>query len=145
MARKTKVVEATEPQTETPIETTPAPAEKPAKKKRSKADASLEVVFAGYLDGLEQEGKAGGTIDSYRMELQLAATELGLDTRVADLTPDRVLLFFSSDRVMKKRNGKAKSQLSIDKTRRVLRQALMWAEAAKMVAQAPLPDLAASH
>src|SRR5947207_9479395 len=63
----------------------------------------------------------------------------------ADLTSERVLLFFTSDRVMKTRSGRPKSPLSIDKTRRVVRQALAWAEAAGMVAKAPVPEMIATH
>jgi hypothetical protein len=40
-----------------------------------------------------------------------------------------VLLFFTNDRVMKTPSGRPKSPLSYEKTPRVLRQALAWAEA----------------
>jgi hypothetical protein len=125
----------------------PEPAPKKGKNKRVAAakDATLADVFAGYLRGLEESGKSEGTIFSYRLELVLAGAELGIDTRLADLTPERVLLFFGSDRATKTRTGRAKSPLSIDKTRRVLRQALVWAETAKMVDKAPLPELTANY
>ncbi len=159
MTKKQKATKAaTEPQTNDPattIETTAtavepeaeaAPAPKPKGKKRAaKGDATLETAFAGYLDALEKDGKSEGTISSYRMELQLAGADLGLDTKVADLTPDRIVLFIASDRVQKTRSGRAKSPLSTAKTERVLRQALVWAEGAGMVAKAPLPEHATTH
>ena len=89
--------------------------------------------------------KSEGTNFSYRLELVVAGAELGADTKVHDLTPERVLLFFTSDRVMKTRSGRPKSNLAYEKTRRVLRQALAWAEQAGMVAKAPVPELTASH
>jgi hypothetical protein len=147
--KKTRKAKASVPAPEpevvpAPSEPTPTPA--PAKKtKRAKSTATLAEVFKGYVESLEADGKSDGTIASYRMELALAGDDLGLETPIADITPERVLLFFTSDRVMKKRNGKSKSPLSIDKTRRVLRQALQYAATAKLIAEAPLPELAASH
>jgi hypothetical protein len=142
--RKAKVsLEAEVAPAPAPVEPTPTPALN--KGKRTKSSATLQDVFNGYVEALETEGKSEGTIASYRMELALAADDLGLDTPIADITPERVLLFMTSDRVMKKRNGKSKSPLSIDKTRRVLRQALTYAETVKLVAVAPVPELAASH
>jgi hypothetical protein len=144
-AKKRKATSA--PQAETAVEP-PAPVEAapaPKKPKRAKSGATLQDVFKGYVESLEADGKSDGTIASYRMELELAGADLGLDTPIASIKPERVLLFMTSDRVMKKRSGKPKSPLSIDKTRRVLRQALVYAETAKLVAKAPVPELAASH
>jgi hypothetical protein len=108
-----------------------APTAKPPKRKASAK--TLAVIFAGYLQALDERGGSTGTIASYRMELEMAGEALGVDTPVADLTPERVLAYFTSDPVTRKRNGKAKSPLSIDKTRRVLRQALTWAGHADLV------------
>ena len=119
--------------------------EKPTKKKRSKSDATLADVFASYVEAMENDGKSGGTIASYKMELALAVDEMGVDTKIADLTPERVVIYFGCDRLVKTRSGRAKSPLSIAKSQRVLRQALQHAEAVGLVAKAPLPELAASH
>lgn len=75
---------------------------------------------------------------SYRLELQLAMSELGAETPLADLSVERVGEFFASPRVTMTRAGRPKSQLSVDKTRRVLRQALTWAESAGLIKTAPL-------
>jgi len=61
-------------------------------------------------------------------------------TPIADITPEKVHAFFTSKRVTKLRSGRNKSQLSIDKTRRVLRLALVWAEDSGVIAKAPLPE-----
>jgi hypothetical protein len=105
---------------------------------------TLADAFAGYLRSLEADGKSIGTISSYRAELVMAGNALGVGTPLTEIAPEQVLAFFTSDQVMRKRNGRAKSPLSIDKTRRVLRQALVWAEAARLVAVAPVPEMA-SH
>jgi hypothetical protein len=89
---------------------------------------------------MKNDGKSAGTIASYSMELRLAQDELGAETVLSDLTPERVAEFFNSKRVTKLRSGKNKSQLSIDKTRRVLRLALVWAAERGIIAKAPIPE-----
>ena len=125
----------------------PEPPKKPkGKKKASKlsGDATLADVSAAYLAHMEDEGKSNGTIASYGMELKTAMGELGEETRVADLTPERVGEFYTSKKVTKLRSGKNKSQLSIDKTRRVLRLALVWAAERGIIGKAPLPETEAA-
>ena len=134
-ARSATAMEDTAPET-------PAPKKGKAKKKATPptVTATLADIAAGYLAHMENEGKSDGTVSSYRMELKTAAIELGEDTPIADITPEKVHAFFTSKRVTKLRSGKNKSQLSIDKTRRVLRLALVWAEERGIVAKAPLPE-----
>ena len=156
MPKKKNVAEATPeamPAAEITNETTaemqpePAPEAEPPKKAKGKkkakvpsGNATLADVSAAYLAHMEDAGKSNGTIASYGMELKTAMTELGEATPVAELTPDRVQEYFTSKRVTKLRSGKNKSQLSIDKTRRVLRLALVWAAERGIIAQAPIPE-----
>ena len=135
----------TEPQPEavTATEPTPEPPKKTKGKKKTPKlapNATLADLSAAYLAHMEDEGKSNGTIASYGMELRTAMTELGEATPVADLTPERVGEFFNCKRVMKLRSGKNKSQLSIDKTRRVLRLALVWAAERGIIEKAPIPE-----
>jgi len=161
MTKKTKKADAAQAEAtttnETPIETQveaaieqavagtePAP-EPPKRGKKKKAaapsgTATLADLAAAYLAHMENEGKSDGTISSYRMELKTAMAELGEDTPIAGITPDQVQAFFTSKRVTKLRSGKNKSQLSIDKTRRVLRLSLVWAVDSGVLAKAPLPE-----
>lgn len=144
----TETAIATESSPEAVVATEPAPPSepKPKGKKKSKGvalpsgPATLAEIAAGYLAHMADEGKSDGTISSYRMELKTAAAELGEDTKVANLTPERVQQYFESKRVTKLRSGRAKAKPSIDKTRRVLRLALVWAEECGIVAMAPLPE-----
>jgi hypothetical protein len=153
---KKKTTEAEIPTTETPIETPAAPEvvtateasapepkpRKPRKKKEAAITgvATLADLAAAYAVRMESDGKSAGTIASYGMELKLAQDELGAETVLSDLTPERVAEFFNSKRVTKLRSGKNKSQLSIDKTRRVLRLALVWAAERGIIAKAPIPE-----
>ena len=153
---KKKTTEAESPTTETLTGTpaapevatateAPAPEPKP-KRPRKKKEASITGVAtladlaAAYAVQMESDGKSAGTIASYGMELRLAQDELGAETPLADLTPEKVQTFYDSKRVTKLRSGKNKSQLSIDKTRRVLRLALVWAAERGILAKAPIPE-----
>jgi hypothetical protein len=90
-----------------------------------------------YLEHIEEEGKSGGTIFSYGMELKLAQSEIGGETLVSGITPHLIERFNACDRVMRLKTGKPKAQPSIDKTRRVIRLALTWAVQAGLIASAP--------
>jgi hypothetical protein len=134
--------------TETQPETATATEEATPKKKRKKAasepaligTATLADIAAGYLADMQAKGKSDGTVSSYRMELKTAMDELGGATPIAEITVERVQAYFASKRVTKLRSGKNKSQLSIDKTRRVLRLALCWAAERGIVEKAPIPE-----
>jgi hypothetical protein len=69
----------------------------------------------------------------YRLRLITALDELGKDTRLADLTPTRVLEFLTCDRVMRTKTGVAKARPTFLKTQRVLRVALAWAQDARLI------------
>jgi len=119
----------------------------PTKKKgrKTKADLTLADLAERYVAHLEEDGKSAGTSASYGLELKTALAELGAETRIADLKPEHVVGYFASKRVLRKKNGKHKSPLSIAKTQRVLRLALVWAEEKKLIEKAPLPEDLATH
>jgi site-specific recombinase XerC len=162
MGKKTKKADAARAEatttTETPIEsqveaaieqavatTEPAPEVKAPKKGRRAVGhvpppmTLMDLAYA-YFAHMEEAGNSEGTIASYKMEYRTAMAELGEKTPLADLTPEKIEAYFKSKRVTKLRSGKNKSQLSIDKTRRVLRLALVWAAEREFVAKAPLPE-----
>lgn len=120
--------------------------ETPKKKvKKAKADLPLATFCEHFLTHFAEAGKSAGTCFSYRLELKSALDALGAETKLGDLTPQQVLLFFGSDRVNKTRTGRPKSPLSISKTQRVLRLALVWAQEKGWIEKAPLPEQAATH
>ncbi len=125
-----------------------------ATKKKTKAIAPEEMSTTGvtlehlaerYLAHMEEVGKSAGTVFSYKLELVLAMQELGKDTQLATLTPERVLEYFTSPRVMRTKTGVEKARPTFEKTRRVLRLALKWAEESKLIEKAPLPERIATH
>ena len=127
-----------------PAEPKPAPKKKGKKAKAPTTDVTLEDLAAKYLAHLEIAGKSNGTLFSYKLELVTALDELGRATKLADLTPTRVLEFFVSDRVMRTKSGVEKAPPTFKKTRRVLRLALVWAAESGLIEKAPLPEDAAA-
>ena len=121
---------------------TPAAADAPVAKKGGKGrkgEATLGDVAEGYLAHLADEGKSEGTIFSYGMDLKIALDHFGPDTPVSAITPAKLAAFYESDAVMKKRNGRKKSSITIAKTCRVLRLALVWAAEKGLIEKAPIP------
>jgi hypothetical protein len=127
---------ATEPQT---------PKRRGKKLKPVDATFTLEDLATRYLAHLEDAGKSSGTLFSYKLELTTALDEIGKDKLLADLTPARVLEYFTCDRVMKTRTGVAKARPTFLKTQRVLRLALVWAAESCLIEKAPLPEDAAAY
>jgi hypothetical protein len=127
----------------------PVPTAKAPKGKKSKrtipSNVTLEQVCEGYLAHMETAGKSPGTIFSYKLEIITALDELGAKTLMSELTAERVLQFMVSDRVTRTKTGVEKAQPTVAKTRRVLRLALTWAEEAKLIEKAPLPEDAAAY
>jgi len=118
---------------------------KTSTKKRSKkatpqSTMTIAELAEGYLTNLEVIGKGRGTVFSYSIELKAAMRTLGTDTKVCKLTTKKVKDYFESDQVTKTRNGTPKAKPTVDKTRRVLRLALAWAEEQGIIEKAPIPE-----
>jgi hypothetical protein len=105
----------------------------------------LSDLSERYLHSMEMAGKSRGTVFSYSMELGAAQKELGADTPIAEITRADIIRFNESPRVTLLRSGKPKSQLSIDKTRRVLRLALGFAVQTGLLASSPAENCEAKR
>jgi hypothetical protein len=101
---------------------------------------TLADLSAAYLAALEAKGTSIMTRASYQADLGVALKTLGETTKVSAITARKVQNFFESDVVVKTRTGKAKAMPTILKTRRVLRLALVWANEAGWIAEAPIPE-----
>ena len=129
----------------------PAAAKRTAKRPSTKkaipqanpASLTLAQVAAGYLAHIEKVGKSPSTIASYRADLGVAFRHFGRDNAAGAITPAQVAEFNECDTVTKTRTGKPKAKPGVDKTRRVLRLALAWAEQASLIEKAPIPAPAA--
>jgi len=101
------------------------------------ASITLAELTTRYVAHLDTEGKSLGTRFSYDAELRLAQRELGAEMSIGALTRDAIETFNNCPRVTILKSGRPKSQLSIDKTRRVLRLALKWAADTKLIEVSP--------
>jgi len=137
-AAKKKRTTKKAPMKETPEPTAPAPGPG-SPEKANVTSATLADAAKGYLAQLESEGRSNTTIAGYTAELRLAAKHLGDDVLLCELTPAKVQAFFESPKVNKTRSGRKKAMPGVLKTRRVLRQALVWAQENGMVEAAPIP------
>ena len=114
---------------------------KKAPKAAKTADSpTLAAVAEADLAALEQAGKSESTACSYRQDLRVALGELGAETKVGELTPERIAAYFDSPAVTETRAGKKKAKPTVAKTRRVLRLALVWAAETGLIDHAPLPQ-----
>ena len=118
----------------------PAPAEPPSP--APAGSLTMASLAERYIASLRDAGKGLGTQFSYQIDLAVAVRHFGADTDVATLTARKVENYFESDAVTKTRTGKPKARPGIDKTRRVLRLALVWAAEQGLIASAPIPESA---
>lgn len=101
--------------------------------------ATVAELSELYLSHLEEIGKSPSTLFSYRMDLSIARNHFGEGKLISEITTDQVAEFFDSPVVTEKKTGKPKSEVTIKKTRRVLRMALAWAAEKGMIEKAPIP------
>jgi hypothetical protein len=103
-------------------------------------DMTLQDLNEQYVAHLAASGKSHGTCFSYQLELNTACRVIGADTKLASLTAKDVHKYFNSGPVTLLKSGRPKAKPSVDKTRRVLRLALVWAASKKWIEKAPLPE-----
>ena len=105
-----------------------------------KATVTMDELAEAYLKGLEEAGKSRGTVFGYSIDLALAVRHFGEKAKLSGLTQKKITAYFESDAVTKTRSGKPKAKPTIDKARRVLRLALVWAAEQGWIAAAPIPE-----
>ena len=100
---------------------------------------TLAHLSESYLAAIRLNGRTGGTAASYENDLKVALKHFGADTDIRALNPTSVGEFFDSPAVTTRRNGDPKNPVSVAKTRRILRLALVWAVESGWIDVAPLP------
>jgi hypothetical protein len=104
------------------------------------ATLTFAALCSQYLAHLASIGKAAGTVFSYTLDLGVARRHFGDERDVRAITFAEVAAYFESDLVVKGKNGKRKSEITIRKLRRTLRMALERAAAEKLIERAPVPE-----
>jgi hypothetical protein len=122
--------------------TNDAPKAKKAKatKKTAKPTWTLTECALAYLESLKAAHKSESTISAYAADLDLATEVLGGETPIAAITPADVERFNASSPVTTTKSGRAKAQPTIDRSRRVLRLALVFAEQQGAIEAAPIAE-----
>jgi hypothetical protein len=121
---------------------TTKPAAKKAKgsKKRAAPAWTLTECALAFLESLKAARKSESTVSAYASDLDLATEVLGGETPIAQLTPADVERFNTSEPVLRTKSGRAKAQPTIDRSRRVLRLALVFAEQSGAIESAPIAE-----
>jgi len=100
---------------------------------------TLKTAVEKYMEHLEAEGKTERTRYTYLMDLKLALEHFGEDKKLAKLIPAQVAGFFKSDLVTTvPKSGRAKSEITITKTKRVFRQMLVFCRDQQWIETLPL-------
>ncbi|MBK9387295.1 MAG: hypothetical protein IPN34_20965 [Planctomycetes bacterium] len=122
-------------------QTTKPAAKKPKSKgakKTAKPTWTLTETALAYLESLKAARKSESTINAYAADLDLATEVLGAETPIAAITPADVERFNASQQVTTTKSGRAKAQPTIERSRRVLRLALTFAEQQGAIETAPI-------
>jgi len=104
-----------------------------------KKDMTFEKAVPSFLQHLKDEGKNERTVEVYGRCLETAVQYFGADKTLATLNPPVIGMYYKSDELLKKPNGKAKSEITVTQTKRVLKQLLVWAQGKGFIATIPLP------
>ena len=102
-------------------------------------EITFEKAIPAFLKYLTDEGKNERTVAVYGRCLENVATHFGADKPLGKLTPATIGTFFKSDALLKKPNGKAKSEITVTQNKRVFRMLLVWAQEKGFLTEVPLP------
>jgi site-specific recombinase XerD len=119
---------------------TTKPAAKAKKSKKSKPTWTLTEAALAFLESMKTARKSESTISAYASDLDLATEVLGGETPIAQLTPADIERFNASSPVTTTKSGRAKALPTIERSRRVLRLALVFAEQSGAIEAAPIAE-----
>lgn len=102
-------------------------------------EITFEKAIPAFLKHLTENGKNERTVEVYGRCLENVAAYFGQDKPLGKLTPATIGTFFKSDALLKKPNGKAKSEITVTQNKRVFRMMLVWAQEKGYLADVPLP------
>jgi len=102
-------------------------------------EITFEKAIPAFLKYLADEGKNERTVAVYGRCLENVSAHFGADKPLGKLTPATIGTFFKSDALLKKPNGKAKSEITVTQNKRVFRMMLVWAQEKGYLVEVPLP------
>ncbi|MBK9387394.1 MAG: hypothetical protein IPN34_21475 [Planctomycetes bacterium] len=116
------------------------PKSKSPKKPATKPTWTLTECALAYLESLKAARKSESTISAYASDLDLATQVLGTETPIAQITLADVERFNASEPVLRTKSGRDKAMPTIERSRRVLRLALVFAEQQGALESAPIAE-----
>ena len=102
-------------------------------------EITFDKAIPAFLNHLKEEGKNERTVEVYGRCLENVAAHFGADKPLGKLTPATIGTFYKSDALLKKPNGKAKSEITVTQNKRVFRMMLVWTQEKGYLAEVPLP------
>ena len=103
---------------------------------------TLRQAADEYVQHLRDAGKADPTVRSYAGDLEMAVRHFGAEKQMGKFLKVHVKRFLDSDAFNKRRNGAAKSENTVRKSRRAIRQFFEWAVEQGYLADVPLSESA---
>ncbi len=101
---------------------------------------TLQEATVLYLDYLQDTGKSPRTLGTYRVDLKTLLRYLGADLPMNSITPLLLGKFLKSSLLLQKRkSGEMRSDITVNKNIRVVRQFFIWAKEQGLSETLPLP------
>jgi len=100
---------------------------------------TLHEAAQAYLEHLKAQGKKERTIYTYTLDFQQIESFFGPDKKLTSIQTPQVGKFLKSDALLKMPNGKDRAERTVQKTVRIFRMFLVWAEERNLIETLPLP------
>jgi len=100
---------------------------------------TLHDAAQAYLEHLRGQGKKERTLYTYGKDFEQIEAFFGAERKLSGILAPHVGKFFKSDALLKLPSGKKRAKPTVDKTMRVFRMFLIWAEESGRIDKLPLP------
>jgi site-specific recombinase XerD len=108
----------------------------------TKSTTTLRQAADEYVEHLRAAGKADPTVRSYAGDLEMAIRFFGAEKAMGKFLKVHVKRFLDSDPFNQRRNGTPKSEATVRKSRRAIRQFFEWAVEKGYLADVPISESA---
>jgi len=108
----------------------------------SQSTKTLRQAADEYVEHLRAAGKADPTVRSYAGDLEMAVRFFGTEKVMSKFLKVHVKRFLDSDPFNKRRNGAPKSEATVRKSRRAIRQFFEWAVEQGYLTAVPISESA---
>ena len=100
---------------------------------------TLHEAAQAFLEHLRGQGKTERTLYTYGKDFEQIEAFFGAERKLTSILTPHVGKFFKSDALLKLPSGKERAKPTVEKTKRVLRMFLVWAQETGRIEKLPLP------